>query len=221
MGQDTVFQQVVKLIPRKIFESSVKKHGGDKGVKTLDCWTWFGALLFGQLTGHDSIRAIERVFAHGDKQLQKLGFSAVKKSTFADANQKRPLEILCDVYQHVCAKAMTVGPKKTRFRFNGQVMALDSTTIELCLSLCPWASFHHQKGAMKLHVAVDIANHLPQVVVMTDGRCHDVRAAKNAMEFSAGTTIIMDRAYVDYAWLNSLTQSGVHFVTRVKKKLPV
>ena len=217
MGQDTVFGQVVKLIPRNVFETSVRKHEGDKGVRTLDCWTWFGAMLFGQLTGHDSIRAIERVFAHGDKQLEKLGFGEVKKSTFADANQNRPLQILIEVYEHVLQKAMHLRPQKSHFRFHGQVLALDSTTIELCLSLCPWALFHHSKGAVKLHAAIDIASHLPQVVVMTDGRTHDVKAAKNAMTFAKGANLIMDRAYVDYAWLNSLNQDGVYFITRMKK----
>jgi len=217
MGQDTVFRQIVKLIPRDIFESSVRQHEGDKGIRSLNCWTWFGALLFGQMTGHDSIRAIERVFAYGDKQLSQLGFGEVKKSTLADANQSRPLAILVDVYEYVLRQAMRHAPKKTSFRFKGPVFALDSTTIELCLSLCPWALFHHSKGAVKLHTAIDIASHLPLVVVVTDGRCHDVKAAKNAIEFAAGTTVIMDRAYVDYGWLNTLDTSRVHFVTRAKK----
>ena len=91
MGQSTVFSQVIKLIPRSEFQSYVTKFGGDRGTPFLDCWTWFGALLFGQLTGHDSIRAIERVFAYKDSEARKLGFGPVRRSTCADANRTRPL----------------------------------------------------------------------------------------------------------------------------------
>jgi hypothetical protein len=103
----------------------------------LDCWTWFGALLFGQLTGHDSIRAIERIFATSDSRMRKLGFGPVRRSTLADANRTRPLEVLEDLFQFVLGQAQALAPKKNGFRFHGPVLALDSTTIELCLSLSP------------------------------------------------------------------------------------
>src|SRR5690242_3789185 len=101
MGQPSVFEQVMKLVSRTDFEASVHRHQGNKGVRELDCWTWFGALLFGQLTGHDSIRAIERVFCQGNPRMQKLGFSSVRRSTLSDANQTRPLEILEEVFHSV------------------------------------------------------------------------------------------------------------------------
>jgi hypothetical protein len=145
MSQSTVFSQVIKLISRTQFESIVHKHNGDKGLRSLNCWTWFGALLFGQLTGHDSIRAIERIFATSDSKMQKLGLGPVRRSTLADANRTRPLEVLDDLFHLVLRQAQTVAPKKNGFRFHGQVLALDSTTIELCLSLSPWAKFHHDK----------------------------------------------------------------------------
>src|SRR6056297_3041120 len=100
MAQSTVFEQVIKLIPRTEFESIVCKNNGDKGVRSLNCWSWFGALLFGQLTGHDSIRAIERVFATSDSKMAKLGFGPVRKSTLADANKSRPIEVLEDLFQY-------------------------------------------------------------------------------------------------------------------------
>lgn len=217
MSKTTVFSQIIKLISRLEFEYIVSKYNGNKGVRTLDCWTWFGALLFGQLTGHDSIRAIERVFAHSDPKMKALGFGPVKKSTLADANANRPVEILEELFESVLADANRVAPQKTKFRFKGDILALDSTTIELCLELCPWARFHHGKGATKLHTAIDIAGNLPQFAIITEGKRHDLRAVKNKIEFAHGSTVVFDRAYVDYEWMNELNQNKNYFVTRAKK----
>jgi putative transposase len=218
MGQSTVFSQVIKQIPRSEFESHVAAFDGDRGTRSVDCWTWFGALLFGQLTGHDSIRAIERIFAHKDSEAAKLGFGPVRRSTLADANRTRPLGVLENLYRYCLKRAQAVAPSKTGFRFHGDVFAMDSTTIELCLSLSPWAQFHHDKGACKLHTAIDIAGNLPQFAVITDGRTHDVRVARNQWRhyFHKGAVVVMDRGYVDYGWMNELNEAGVFFVTRTK-----
>lgn len=216
MAQPTVFSQLIKLIPRTQFQEFVVRHDGDKRVRSLDCWSWFGSLLFGQMTGHDSIRAIERIFAHKDGEAERLGFGPVRRSTLADANRTRPIQVLEDLYGYCLARAQSVAPRKNGFRFNGQVFALDSTTIELCLSLSPWAVFRRAKGAVKLHTAIDIAGNLPQFAVITDGKNHDVRAARENIHFEPGATVVFDKAYVDYAWLNDLNQGGVWFVTRMK-----
>ena len=212
----TVFSQLIKLIPRSEFQSLVAQHEGDRRVRSLDCWTWFGALLFGQMTGHDSIRAIERVFAHQDGEAERLGFGPVRRSTLADANRTRPIEILESLYAYCLARAQSVAPRKNGFRFHGQVFALDSTTIELCLALSPWAVFRRAKGAVKLHTAIDIAGNLPQFAVITDGKHHDLRTVRENIVFNPGATVVFDKAYIDYAWLNDLNQGGVWFVTRMK-----
>ena len=183
MARPTVFSQLIKLIPRTQFQEFVARHDGDARVRSLDCWTWFGSLLFGQMTGHDSIRAIERVFAHQDGEAERLGFGPVRRSTLADANRTRPIEVLEDLYGYCLARAQAVAPKKNGFRFHGQVFALDSTTIELCLSLSPWAVFRRAKGAVKLHTAIDIAGNLPQFAVITDGKHHDLRTARENIAF--------------------------------------
>jgi len=215
MAQNTVFSQVVKLIPRSLFQSWVSKHDGDKGVRTLDCWTWFGSLLFGQLSGHDSIRALQRVFSQDDVHIRRLGFQPICKSTLADANRTRPLQILEEAFFYALHRARTALPRKAGFKFQGEVFALDSTTIELCLALCPWARFHHNKGAAKLHTAINLAGDLPQFAVLTDGRVHDVTVAKR-LQFAPNSTVVFDQAYVDYGFLNDLNQHGVFFVTRMK-----
>jgi hypothetical protein len=216
MPKTTVFSQVIKLIPRTRFESFVEKHKGDFAVKKLDCWTWFGSLLFGQLTGHDSIRALERVFSGGEQHIQKLGFGRVRKSTLADANKTRPVAILEDTFAYLLETAKKIAPNKPGFRFKGDVFAVDSSTINLCLNMCPWARFHHGKGAFKLHTAVDIAGDLPEFAVLTEARLHDVRLAKS-LKLQTGATYLFDRAYVDYDWLSDLNQQGTFFVTRAKK----
>jgi IS4 transposase len=212
----TVFSQVIQLVPRAEFASWASRHGADRGVRTLDSWTWFGAMLFGQLTGHDSIRAIERVFAQSDSKMRAMGFGPVRRSTLADANQVRSLAVLEEVFQYCLAQAARFAPKTSGFRFKGDVFALDSTTIELCLSLSTWARFHHGKGAVKLHTAIDIAGDLPQFTVVTDGRIHDIKAARENLSFKPGDTVAMDRGYIDYGWMNELNVGGVTFVTRAK-----
>ena len=221
MATSTVFHQIVKLIPRTEFEAIVARHNGNYRVRTLDCWTWYNALLFGQLSGHDSVRAIERLFAHQDLKMQKLGLGPVRRSTLADANEVRPVLILEELFQYTLQLAYKVAPKKdSRFKFVGNIFALDSSTIELCLKLCPWARFHHEKtgkGAVKLHTAIDVANDLPQFVIITDGRQHDIKVARESIAFKPDDTVVFDKGYVDYAWMNHLNQGGVTFVTRAKK----
>jgi hypothetical protein len=216
LAQPTVFSQPIKLVPCTEFEALVAKYDGDARVRSLDCWTWFGALLFGQMTGHDSIRAIGRGFAHQDGEAVKLGFGPVRRSTLVDANRTRPLRVLEDLYAYCLARAQAAAPKKSGFRFSGQVFALYSTTIELCLSLSPWAVFRSAKGAVNLHTAVDVAGNLPRFAVITDGKHHALRTAREQIWFEPGATVVMDKAYIDYAWLYDLNQGGVWFVTRMK-----
>lgn len=218
MAYLSVFSQIIKQIPRTEFESSVHRHRGNRGVRTLDCWTWFGALLFGQLSRNDSVRAVERVFGHGQARMQHLGFGEVCRSTLADANRTRPTAILKETFDYVLARARTVAPRKGPFRFHGDVTILDSSTIRLCLNLCPWARFHHNKGACKLHTAIDVAGELPQFAVITPGLVHDVRVARGRWKafLTPASLVVFDKAYVDYAWFNTLTQHNISFVTRIK-----
>ncbi|MBI4405159.1 MAG: IS4 family transposase [Deltaproteobacteria bacterium] len=217
MSQANVFEQVIKHISRKKFEESAAKHRGDFKVTQLDSWTWFGALLFGQLTGHDSIRAIERVFCQGNRRMQRLGFSTVCRSTLSDANQKRPLEILEDTLQATLQRAKLASPHSHGFSFRGHVLALDSTIIALCLSLSPWANFRKGTAAVKLHTAIDIAGDLPEVSVITPAICHDLPVAREQFRFRKGSTVIFDRAYWGGEWFNHLDDMEVFFVTRIRR----
>jgi hypothetical protein len=218
MAQNTVFAQIVKLIPRSKFETWVRQYEGDKSIKELDCWSWFGALLFGQLSGHNSIRAIERIFTHGNPLMKGLGFSVVRKSTLSDANKKRPLGILEEALEYSLKKAKDLAPKHT-FKLKGDIFVLDATMIRLSLGLSPWAQYHSQhrggKGdaIVKLTTAIDLAGDLPTFAVVTPGVVADIRAAKR-VTYKAGSTLVFDKAYRDFAWLNQLNKTGISFVTR-------
>ena len=225
MAQTTIFSQIIKEIPRSEFERYVAKYNGDKGVRTLNCWTWFGSLLFSQLTGHDSIRALEKVFAHGDREMKRLGLNVVCRSTLSDANSSRPLEILENVYEYVLAKVQRL-PRKNGFDFSGKVLALDSTFINLCLSLCPWASSggsrtsgHYAKyGGIKIHTAIDLAGEIPEFVCIKTGgekENNDVKIAREFFRPPTGTTIVMDRAYCGFAHFKELQERGCYFVSRI------
>jgi len=217
MAQNTVFAQIIKQIPRSVFQSFVVKNDADKFIRSMDSWTWFGALLFGQLSGHDSIRAIERVFATSDSRLASLGFGPVRRSTLADANRRRSLTLLEDIFSYTLMRANKVAPKKHGFKFHGPILALDSTTIELSLKLCPWAEFYSNRSAMKLHTAIDIASDVPQFAVVDLARHQDLPTIKSRPEqFAKGTTVLFDRGYLSYSWMNDLTQRQVHFVTRAR-----
>lgn len=216
MSQNNVFEQIIKKIPRREFERAVAKFDGNRHVTQLDCWTWFGALLFGQLTGHDSIRAIERVFSHGNHRMQRMGFSTVCRSTLSDANHVRPLGILEEIYGYLLKNAHKLAPGNS-FRFKGDVLALDGTIIDLCLSLSPWANFRKGTAGVKLHTAIDLAGDLPDFVVITPALRNEIPIARQYFHPKPGTTVLMDRGYWDSQWLSDLDDDGVYFVTRQRR----
>lgn len=211
----SVFSQLLQWIPSHEFQKGVDQYKGDKKVRKLSCWSQFVGLLFGQLTGHNSLRAIEAGLKGVRTKLYHLRISfEIHRATLSDANETRDPRIFEAAFYHLLPKVQKWAPKN-KLKLKGPVLALDSTTIELCLELSPWARFHHGKGAMKLHMAIDIAGNLPTVMVLTEGRRHDVTVA-HKLSFPPGTLLIMDRGYIDFEWMWKLTQAGVWFVTRMK-----
>ena len=227
MAKTTVFSQLIKIIPRTVFENFVQQTQADKGVRRLDSWTWFGALLFSQCSKCDSVRSIERVFSQDSSGLRSLGFSAVKKSTLADANQSRPSELLERVFQF----CLGLAKKQTRscgFDFPGELVALDSTFLRLCLSLSPWAMYRRSpKGnnkyemmnsaGVKIHTGIDLAGDLPNFVVIREGREKengDLKVAREKYKPKPGSTTVMDRGYWNIDWFAEFEKSGAFFITR-------
>ena len=212
--ENTLFREVLQWIPRHEFQAIVNRHDGDKRTRNLKCWGQFVSLLFGQLTGHNALRSMVTALNTQVQFLYHLGVTPIKRSTLSDANEKRSPKILEDVFYKLLNRTQAYAPKHS-FRFNGKILAMDATTINLCLSLCPWAGFRHGKGGMKMHTAIDLDGNLPDFMVMTPAKVHDVKVA-HGRRFAPGTTLLVDRAYVDFEWLYQLEKQGVFFVTRMK-----
>ena len=215
MGHNhTLFSQILQFIPRHEFQNAVNEFEGDKRVRNLTTWGQFLTLLLGQITGHSSLRSMVSAINTQVKYFYHLGLKAVKRSTLSDANENRNPKILEKIFYKLLSRTQGYAPGH-KFRFKGKIWAFDSTTIQLCLNLCPWAQFHHGKGAFKLHTAIDLAGNLPSFLVMTAGKVHDVIVAQK-VSFMTGTTLLLDRGYVDFGWWYELTQHGVFFVSRMK-----
>jgi hypothetical protein len=215
----SIFSQLLQLFPRLEFEHAVKQHQAEHGAKGFTSWGQFVAMLFCQLGRAHSLREICGGLASCEGKLKHLGVSgAPKKSTLAYANEHRPWELYQTVFGQVLGKCQSVviesGYKK-KFRFKNKLTSLDSSTIDLCVSLFDWAKFRRTKGAVKLHLLLDHDGYLPSYAVITDGKKSDIKVART-MKFAPGTVLVMDRGYNDYDWFGELTDQGVFFVTRMK-----
>ena len=215
----SIFSQLLQLFPRLEFEQAVKKHQAERGAKGFTSWGQFVAMLFCQLGRAHSLREICGGLASCEGKLKHLGVpEAPKKSTLAYANENRPWELYQTVFGQVLGKCQSVviesGYKK-KFRFKNKLTSLDSSTIDLCVSLFDWAQFRRTKGAVKLHLLLDHDGYLPSYAVITDGKKSDIKVAPT-MKFAPGTVLVMDRGYNDYDWFAELTDQGVFYVTRMK-----
>jgi hypothetical protein len=210
-----MFSQILKLVPRIDFERIVKQTGAEYRCKGLSSWSQFVAMLFCQLGRAHTLREIEGGLKSCEGKLAHLGIAAPARSSLSYANAHRPWQLFeklfYGLFETVAAKA--VGKKK--FRFKNKLVSLDSTVIDLCLSLYDWAKFRRTKGAVKLHLVLDHDGYLPCFGIITDGKVHDVKAA-HQIPFAPGTIVVDDRGYNDYRLFGNWTDAEVFFVTRMK-----
>lgn len=213
----SIFSQILKLVPRSMFEAAVAKHETEKHAKGLTCWSQFIALLFCHLGGAKSLREIIGGLAASEGKLRHLGVAlAPKKSTLAYANQHRGWQLYKTVFERlldVCQCAAR--DKKRKFRFKHQLLSLDSTVIPVCVEMFEWATYVRTKGAVKLHLVLDNQGLLPQYAVISDGKTSDVEVARK-MHFTPGAMLVFDRGYQDHQWWRRLSAEGVYFVSRLK-----
>jgi hypothetical protein len=216
----TIFSQIVEAIHPQQFHRCVERYDGEYKVRHFSCWDQFLCLAFAQLTFRESLRDIEDCLAARSDQLYHLGFrSRICRSTLADANEARDWRIYADLAALLIGKARRLyAQEELAVDLPDTVYALDSTTIDLCLSLFPWAGFRRAKAAVKLHTLLDLRGPIPSFVEITDGRCHDVNAL-DLLLIEPGAFYVMDRGYLDYARLYVLHQTGAFFVIRAKKGL--
>lgn len=211
----TVLNQIVRHLPQGRFQKIVREHNGDRGVRVFKCWHLFVSHMYAQLSGLDSLRDLETALRSKSSALYHLGLEGFARSTMADANERRNPVIFENMFGELVRMATSAAPKH-KFKFKNPLYSLDSSTITLCLSMFSWAKFRVRKGALKLHTLLDHRGHLPSALVITDGKCADIRAARR-FHFEPDSILVVDRGYIDYCWLYQLALQGVWWVTRIKK----
>ena len=211
---NTILSQMLKIVPRHVFASLDKVHGTGRKARKFNRWDQFVHLLAIQLTGRVSLRDGVRSMRSRLTNLYHLGTKPAARSTFAEANEKRPAAFFEALFGHVYGRCQPVAPKH-KFKFKNKLFSLDATTVSLCLSLFPWAKFRKTKAGIKINTLLDHNGYLPAFVSISKARRHESKTAKS-MRLPKGSIVVMDKAYFVFAWLFSLTGQGVFFVTRMK-----
>jgi len=216
----TLFSQLMDCLPWSTFARIVARYHGDHSVQTFPCTEQYRAMAFAQLTYRESLRDIEACLSAQPAKLWHMGFRGpVRRSTLADANQARDWRIYAEFAQRLIAQARRLYAGESLLAdLNNTVYALDSTTIDLCLSLFPWAHFRSTKAAVKMHTLLDLRGNIPSFIHISNGKLHDVHALDMLVP-EAGAIYVMDRGYVDFTRLYRLHEAGAFFVTRAKSNL--
>jgi hypothetical protein len=213
----TLFAQIMDFLPWKTFHRLVSRYEGNHRIRTLPCAEHFRVLAFAQLTYRESLRDIEACLSAQSAKLYHMGLqSPVKRSTLADANERRDWRIYAEFAQRLIAQARKLyAEEDLGLDLANTVYALDSTTIDLCLSLFPWAPFRSTKAAVKMHTLLDLRGNIPSFIHVSDGKLHDVNML-DLMIPDPAAIYVMDRAYLDFERLFRLHEAGAFFVTRAK-----
>jgi len=214
----TIFAQLMHLLPLAEFRRCVDRYHGDYKVQSFSCLDQFLSLAFAQLTYRESLRDIETCLRAHQSQLYHMGFrGAVSRNTLANANQQRDWRIYADFARLLIAQARVLYQHEPfGVELDQTVYAFDSTTLDLCLSLFPWAQFRRHKSAVKLHTLLDLRGNIPTAVYVTSGRVNDVKLL-DQLVLEAGAFYLLDRGYVDYRRLYLITQALAFFVTRAER----
>lgn len=212
---NTTLSQILKLFPRHEFDRLTKKYHTGAKLRSGTRWSQFVYLITGQLTNRDSLRDIVENMDAQAHRLYHLGSKKLSRSTLSRMNNNQSYKLYEDLFFQLLAQCEKQQPKHL-FRFKNKLFSLDSSTIDLCLSVFPWAEFRQTKGAIKLHIGLDHDGLLPKFVSITDGKTADITAGRE-IEFPKGSIVVCDRGYTDYQWYNELTDKGVFVVSRLKK----
>ena len=216
----TLFAQVMEFVPWKTFGRIIERHHGDAGVRTLGCADLFRIIAFAQLTWRESLRDIEVCLSANRGKLFHMGLKNVPaRSTLSDALNQRDWRIYHALAMRLITQARALYAKeRLDIDLDATVYALDSTTIDLCLSLFEWAPFRSTKAAVKMHTLLDLRGAIPAFIHISDGKMHDVKVL-DMLPIEAGAFYVMDRGYVDFQRLYALHQAGAFYVTRAKRNM--
>lgn len=211
---NTVFSQLLKLVPRHEFETLANQHQSGRSFRTASRWAQFVTMTMAQLSGRNSLRDIVENMSAQAHRLYHLGSVKLSRSNLSRINEGKPCSLYEALFGKLLSRCQAVAPGHN-FRFNNPLYSLDASTIDLCLSVFPWADFRTTKGAVKLHVGLNHKGYLPEFVTITEGKDHDVTVGRT-LAFPKGSIVAIDKAYNDYAWYKQLTDKGIFFVTRLK-----
>ena len=215
--RSTVIGQLLRLVPRHEFEREAGRHHKGGNLRAMSRWSQFVAMATAQLSGRRSLRDIVSNLDAQSRKLYHLGVRRVTRSSLARVNEQQPHELYEALFHRLLARCRTSAPGHG-FRFKNRLLSLDSTHIDLCLAVFPWAKYRTTKGAVKLHLGLDHSGHLPAFMSVTDRKTSDVEVARS-LRLSAGSIVVADRAYSDFAWLKALDAQGVFLVTRLKRRI--
>jgi hypothetical protein len=212
----SIFSQLLQLFSRIEFQQAVKETQAERHARGFTCWGQFVAMLFCQLGRAHSLREIAGGLRSCEGKLKHLGISAPNRSTLAYANEHRPWELYQKVFLQLLQRCQTQVQGKKKFRFKNKLVSLDSTTIDLSVTLFDWAKFRRTKGAIKLHLLLDHDGYLPTFAVISEGKVADIKVVPE-FSFASGTIVVDDRGYTDYELWGRWTAQGVYFVSRIKR----
>lgn len=211
---NTIFSQILKLVPRHEFETLATQHHCGRSFRTASRWSQFVTLAMAQRAGRDSLRDIVENISAQAHRLYHLGSAKLTRSNLSRINEDKPYALYEALFGKLLSRCQGMTPGHN-FRFNNPLYSWDASTIDLCLSAFPWADFRSTKGAIQLHVGLNHDGYLPEFVTIPDGKTSDIEMGRT-LEFPQGSMVAIDRGYNDYAWYKQLTEKGIFFVTRLK-----
>ncbi len=211
---NTILSQILKLVPRHEFEVLANRHHCGRSFRTASRWSQFVTMAMAQLAGRSSLRDIVDNISSQAHRLYHLGSARLSRSNLSRINEDKPYALYEALFGKLLSRCQGKAPGHD-FRFQNPLYSLDASTIDLCLSVFPWADFRTTKGGIKLHIGLNHEGYLPEFVTITEGKTHDVTIGRT-LKFPKGSIVAIDRGYNDYAWYNQLTGKGIFFVTRLK-----
>ena len=212
---NTILSQILKFVPRHEFETLANEHHSGRSFRKASRWSQFVTLSLAQLTGRSSLRDIVENMSAQSHRIYHMGCAKLSRSNLSRMNESKPYALYEALFGRLLARCQSKAPNHD-FRFKNALYSLDGSTIDLCLSVFPWAEFRSTKGAVKLHVGLNHRGYLPEFVTVTDGKKSDITVGRT-LKFPKGSIVAIDKGYNDYAWYKSLTENGIFFVTRLKR----
>lgn len=214
----TVLNEMLNLLPRHQFDTLVDKHASNRYVKRFNCWHQLVTMLYAQASGKQSLRDIQQGLQANPARLYHLGLPDIKRSTLSDANSKRSYKIFEGLFYKLLGRCQEVAPRH-KFKFKNPLHSLDATVIDLCLSVFPWARFRRAKGGIKLHYDLNHAGMIPEFLMVTDAKHHEITVAKQFFTITPDSIYCVDKGYMDFEFLRRINDERGFFVTRAKDNM--